>query len=277
MSRLAELIAASTPPLWLAADAYAGRLLANDNPPWLDSAEYIAWHRKATSLLKPGVAAFAVAPVVAAWIDHDAATLEAMRAKRRTVAPLKNLLASEGLRAHLQAILLGLRASYAGQPLALVVPSPHLWLVLAYQAAFDEVPEYGEDEIDNAAMYLADFLRSFGESGIDLLLLDETAATEPASDAALELYQAALNVAGHFRWGVGLHLPQGAHADLAFAGFDFVIAPVATSAKTQGQAQGAAFWQDSAAPALPANGFHFTEIPADATPEHVLTRLATLR
>ena len=73
-------IAAGTPPLWLAADAYAGRLLANDNPPWLDSAEYIAWHRKATSLLKPGVAAFAVAPVVAAWIDHDAATLEAMRA-----------------------------------------------------------------------------------------------------------------------------------------------------------------------------------------------------
>lgn len=277
MSRLAELIAAGTPPLWLAADAYAGRLLAGGAPPLLDSAEYIAWHRKAASLLKPGVAAFAVAPVVAAWIGHDAATREAMQAKRRTVAPLKNLLAGEGLRAHLQAILLGLRASYPGQPLALVVPSPHLWLLQAYQAAFDEVPDYGDDEIDNAAMYLADFLRSFGESGIDLVLLDETAATEPASDAALELYQAALNVAGHFRWGAGVHLPQATQADLACSGLDFVIAPKVMPAPHVGLALSTAFWEGAEAPALPANGFRYVEVPADATPEQVLTRLATLR
>jgi hypothetical protein len=126
-------------------------------------------------------------------------------------------------------------------------------------------------------MYLADFLRGFGETAIDLLLLEETAATAPASDAALELYQPVFNVAAHLRWAIGLHLPQSAHSGLAWTGLDFVIAPEPVAAAHCGLALNAGFWHDAPAPVLPANGFRYAEVPADAAPEQVLTRLAALR
>ena len=108
-----------------------------------------------------------------------------MAAKRRAVYPLKTLLADEGLRAHLVELARNLRAGNAGLPLVLVLPSPRRWLALAQeQGAPGETGEADEEAIDSASVYIADFLRAFGDCGVDaMLLLDEqeSAESEPAS------------------------------------------------------------------------------------------------
>ncbi len=276
MGRLADLLSSGKRPLWIEATAYAERLMSNGSVPWLDVAEVVAWHRKAQGLLKSDVVALPVGPIAEAWRQSDSELAEEMSAKKRTTAPLKILLASESLRAHIVEILKGLRASYGSNPLALVVPSPRRWVGDAYAAAHGETPEVGEDEADGAAMYLADFLRAFGESGVDVVLLDENESSVPANATEVKWYQSVFNIAAHYRWDCGLRLPL--QRDISGAeGLDFCIAPQPVAGIATGVAVATDFWQSGAAPASPAGGFLFAEIPQDAVPETTLERLAALR
>ncbi|SEQ20675.1 hypothetical protein SAMN04488038_104283 [Solimonas aquatica] len=263
--------------LWLDYTRYAGDLLAGGRIPWLDATGYVAWQRKAQGLLKSDVLSLDVQQVVLAWLAAHGALREAMAAKRRAVYPLKTLLADEALRAHLQELAAGLRASFAQTPLALVCPTPRLWLLQAYRLAHgDEAQtEIGEDEIDSASLYLADFLRAFGESGLDVLLLGETADSEPAPPAVLALYQSALNVAAHYRWRCALLSPGGRCEDAE--GIDLQIAPQPAAKGPAGLLLAADFWDGAPPPACPPGGLRYVEIPAGAQPEAVLQRLATLR
>jgi hypothetical protein len=276
MGRLAELLSSGKRPLWIEATAYAERLMANGQVPWGDAAEVVAWHRKAQGLLKSDIVALPVGAVAEAWRQGDSELAAEMSAKKRTTAPLKILLASESLRAHLVEILKGLRASYASQPLALVVPSPRRWVGDAYATAHGEAAEVGEDEADGAAMYVADFLRAFGESGVDVLLLDESEQSMPANAAEIKWYQSVFNIAAHYRWDSGLRMPLS--RDIAgVEGVDFCIAPQAVNGLPTGVAVDAAFWQGGSAPDVAAGGFRYAEIPVDAVPETTLERLAALR
>jgi len=72
--------------------------------------------------------------------------------------------------------------------------------------------EIGADEADTAAMYLADFLRAFGESGVDVLLLEESEQSEPASsEEAGSGTGRAQRCPAHYRWAAGLRLPAAKH------------------------------------------------------------------
>ena len=132
-----------------------------------------------------------VAPAVAAWLAANPELTTAMGAKKRTVSPLRTLLADEALRAHLVDLTKTVRVTMGGKPLALCVPSPRRWVGLAYGQGFADAdaPEVGDEEADSASVYMADFLRLFGDAGVDVLLLEETAQTEPASADALKVYQ----------------------------------------------------------------------------------------
>lgn len=264
--------------LWLDYSAYAGRLLANGTIPWLDAGALIAWQRKAQSLLRSDVLTLPVEAVAAAWLAAHPELATAMAAKRRAVFPLKTLLADEALRTHLVELAKGLRASFGGMPLALVAPSPRRWVALAYgQALPGETVAVGDDEADSASVYVADFLRAFGESGIDALLLTETAETEPTTPEAMACYQSTLNVAAHYRWDSGLYLPAASGHAAGDASLAFLVAPRPVAGVRSGLIVPAAFWDGGEAPELPANAFYFAEIPAAATPEKVLERLALLR
>ena len=273
MPSLDQLLSSGRKPLWLDYGDYAGALLANGKAPWLDVSAFVAWQRKAQGLLKSDVIALPVAAVCAAWLAVNPSLREAMAAKSRAVFPLKTLLADEALRAHLVELAKGLRACFAELPLALVCPSPRRWVAEAWQQArgADEEVEVGDDEADSASVYLADFLRSFGDAGIDVLLLQESDGSEPESTAQLELYQPVLNVAAHYRWNTGLGAPAGRLADAG--GFGLLVAPSAGS----GRIVPTDFWSGGSAPALPAQGLHYATIPVDAQPESVLQRLADLR
>jgi len=85
--------------LWVESTAYAARLLADDQVPWLDVAGVVGWQRKAQGLLRSDVVTLPVAPVCAAWLAAHPALAKAMAAKSRVGFALKTLLADAANRA----------------------------------------------------------------------------------------------------------------------------------------------------------------------------------
>ena len=270
--------ASSERPLWLDSTAYTARLLEGGHAPWLEIASFLSWQRKAQGLLRSDVIALPAEPVVDALLAMHPALRSAMAAKSRALFPLKTLLAATQLRDQLGEMLSGLRACFPGIPLALVVPSPRRWIALSYCQAFgaDAEAAAGADEFESASVYVADFLRCFSESGLDILLLDEAADTEPASPEEIEWYRPVLNVATHYRWELGLRLPLAKTDPGMVEGVGFFIAPSPLAAPT-GILTPGTFWAGSPPPVCPAGQFRTADIPAEANPELVLDRLAVLR
>jgi hypothetical protein len=280
MAAFIDLLArASRPVLWLDATAYAGRLLAGGAVPWLNAAELIAWQRKAQGLLKSDVVALPLAALCEAWLSVHPALKNAMAEKRRAVYPLKVLLADEALRAHLLEVLNSYRAVFTSVPLALIAPSPRAWIAEAYAQAHgaDAEVEIGDDEADSAAMYLADFLRSFADSGVDVLLLDEQNLAQPLAASTLACYQTVANVAGHYRWDLGLRLSAAGAESVEDADLAFVVAAQTQASVGAGLEVPAAFWDGADVVVVPTGGFRFVSIPEQAQPERVLERLEILR
>lgn len=263
MPAFLDLLRNKPKALWLDSHAYCAKLLAGGEAPWLDAAAFVGWQRKAQGLLKADVVSLPIAAVVEVWLAAHPALREEMAAKSRTTFALRTLLADEPLRAHLLELVQGLRASIAALPLALVLPAPRAWVLSAYRQAHGEGTDACEDEADSASVYIADFLRAFGEAGVDALLLQDV------QDAAG--CQSLLNVAAHYRWDVGM---QGA-TTVVPAGTAFAIAEASLADLPTGIALGEAFWQGE----LPAatGAFSYAHIPVAAQPEAVLERLATLR
>ena len=276
MGAFLDLLACKPQLLWLDSHAYCERLLAGGSTPWLDAAAFVAWQRKAQGLLKPDVAVLPLAPVIEAWLASHPALREAMAGKSRATYPLKILLAEEPLRAHLVDLARGLRAGVAGVPLALVLPSPRAWVELSYQQAHGKLVEAGEDEADSASVYMADFLRVFGEAGVDALLLQEAEGFAPAAAQDFDCYQSVLNVAAHYRWDVGLQLAGVEEFCGSLPeGCSFAIAPKPLNGKPTAVPPPESFWTATAPPTMGA--FRYARIPVDAQPESVLERLAALR
>lgn len=280
MPKLLDHLAAGTRPLlWLDDTAYSDKLLAGGKTPWHDSAEYIAFRRKAQGLLRPDFVGIPVGRIATAWVARHAPLKDAMAARKRAVSPVRTLLAEGPLRAHIVEMLKGLRAVLGGAPLILSVPSPRAWVTEAYQLAFgaDADVEVGGDEADACAVYVAEFVRSFGDSGVDGLLLEERAGAEPASAQELGWYQPVINIASHYRWDLGARFPTAAAFSGDATGLQFVIAPKAIGGVVNGVALPDSFWSGDVAPAAPRGGFRFGSVPADAVPEQVLDRLSSLR
>ena len=277
MARLQDL-AARGPLLWLDYSDYAAALLAGGQAPWLDTAACVAWLRKAQSLLRSDVVTLPMGAVNAAWLDAHPALFDAMAAKKkRAAAPLRTMLADEALRIQGVDLALALRAAFAQAPLALACPSPRRWVAWAQaRCAPGESAEIDDDAVDSAASYMADFLRVFSQCGIDAVLLEEAADSAPTSAAALQLYQPVLNVASHYRWDIGLRLPQVGAAPPT-QGLDFVVAPSECDVPMRGFALDPACWNGTLASACPPGGFRFATVPAAALPEAVLARLADWR
>jgi hypothetical protein len=265
--------------LWLDDTEYAGALLAGGVPPWLDATGYVAWRRKAHSLLRSSVVALPVGPLCLAWLADDRHLAASMSVRDRVNYPLKTLLAASALRLHLGEILGSLRSSFPTLVLALVCPSPRSWVSEAYRAAFGEsaVFKVGEDEVDAATLHCADFLREFGASAIDTVLLEESTQSEPANSSELEWYRSVLNVGAHYRWDIGLRLPGSRFMGGDTAGFSYVIGPRPLPVPCFGQVIPADFWTGEECNFAPEADFRYAQIPLGIEPEVILERLAELR
>ncbi len=280
MPVLLEKIRESPLPLvWLDDLSYSERILGIDRRRWLEVNDLIAMRRKLAGLLRPAVTVLPLGLLAQEWLSGDARLQQAIAAKKRAIVPLRTLLDDDALRARLIQLAKALRSTFSTIPLVLALPSPRRWVADIYRSAFgSEAPvEVGMEEADSASVYVAQFLRGFSESGVDIILLIEDAGSEPASEQELNWYRPVLNVAGHYRWDVGVQLPGAAGFTGLIPGIDFLIAPRALPACVSGITTPAAFWSGAPAPALPAGGFRFAEIPAACAPEQVLDRLAVLR
>lgn len=275
MGALLDRLQSQSRTLWLDASAYGAGLLAGGSAPWLDVAACTAWQRKLQGLLKNEVATLPAAEVIEAWLAAHPALRAAMAAKSRTVYALKTLLADEALRAHLLELGRALHAGLPGQPLVLVLPAPRAWVALAHAQAQGSGIEVGDDDADSAALYLADFLQTFAEAGLDGLLLVEDESQPPLTAATMACYQSVANVAAHLRWDLGLLAPVLAEDCTALpSGWSYAIAPRALVLLPTARVLPATYW--SGAPAEPGD-FVYARVPVDARPEAVLERLAALR
>jgi len=271
-----HLAAASGTCLWIDDTDYSTRLLAGGVAPWLDVASLIAWRQQAHALLRPAVTVLDASALVEAWLSHDGGLREMVISEKRPADALGILLGDEKLKAHVSAALKGLKRIYSGQPLALVVLSPLTWVLRLIELVQDARPNLDEEEVEEGAVNLADFVRAFGNDEVDVLVLQEdTSATKQYADL-YELYEPVFNISRHYRWTVGLdHTRLRGPTDIDMP-VDFILTQESAEICT-GLDVSASVWAEGVTPAAPHGGFRYLRIPADAKPEEVLTRLAVLR
>ncbi len=249
----------SQPFVWLDYAAYAGRLLADGAPPWADAAALVAWYRSAQALLKSDVVALPVAELASARSGPMPAGASPATAADAAQL-LGRILSDAGVRELAATSLAGLRAVFPALPLVLHLPSPGAWVQrVAQECGGDPDIELDEDAIDTAAVVMADFLRSFANSGLDGILVDELGNAPPAQ--ADELYLPLLNVAQHYQWHSGWRRPGGGRC-----GFGFTLG-------AEGDIEERDWQRAAGGKERP----RYLVIPRDAVPETVLETLEAQR
>lgn len=276
MNRLLALLQPSeTHQLWVDGTDYYERLLAGGSVPWMDLTAGVSWLRKSQQLLGSDVVELDVFRVVGAFCAACPELPHAMRHRHRTGYALKVLLADTDLRSHLLEWVEAAHLTLKGKPLCLRLWSPSKAIDAAWQLAHGEAPSDVPDDnqIDLAALYLADFLRTFGSVAVDAILLEEHCGEGP-SVSKQTLYQSVINVAVNYRFAAGLAWPSSASPGPIHTGFEFVVADTALEIPSVIRVPDG-FWLDKASP--PTAQLCLTRIPVDARPEEVLRKLSVLR
>lgn len=206
---MADLLASlDAPPsgrataIWFDSLAYCREKLLSGAPvPWGSPGELTALAGKAQGMFQSDALLIDLADPYAQRVAADDELRVAMAARSRPGYALRTLLADERARAVALEAVTTITAGAGATPVVLRIPSPARWLaVTAEQAGQDAAPP-DRDRADTAAMYIADYLRTFAGQGVDGLLLDEG----PAAAGDLihpEAYRPVLNVAAHYEWPV---------------------------------------------------------------------------
>ncbi len=264
--------------VWLDSLVYGRRvILGGAEIPWSRPAEFLNFHRQAHDLLRPSVATLQVGAFYEAWLVVRPEALQSMAGKKRLGFALKQLLADEEPRRLVCELLRVLRSAYSSTPMVVSIPSPRRWVASIHRRAnrIDAVA-ISEDDVESASMYVTDWVRSFAESSIDGLLLEEERGNDQTSAQALATYQPVINAAKYYRWALGV-LSQGTHyAQGPLEGVDFLITDADCEADITGRVLPDSFWAGENPPML-RKGFYYLRVPEDALPERVLERLALLR
>ncbi len=251
------------PALILDTAAYAQHVLLQDREvPWHDATAYANHLGQAQALLKPAVALVPLDRMLQREIDADAQLREAMGARSRTGFAAKTLLGEEGVRDRVRNLVTTVVKTLR-EPVVLHLPAPLALLAITSAAAgTGGSDDFDDDDAENAAIYYADWLRAFAETGVSGLIFDERRAA-----ASTDSYQPIMNAAQHYRWPVGLRGPS----EVRFSAPDAVL-PVLGAEALDHDGPGA---QGRAG--IPNAGVLFAEVPEHAVPERVLARLGEIR
>jgi hypothetical protein len=138
--------------------------------------------------------------------------------------------------------------------------------------------EIQADDVEDAAMYMADFLRSVAGAPLSGLLLEDGELSPVVDD--VDRCRPIMNVAAHYRWGIVWRTsgdaPVAAAISTVVDGIILAGIPPA-SAKAVGVDVGSAVWRGGEVPSLSDGQFYYAEIAVGETPEQVLDGLARLR
>ncbi|HRQ58855.1 MAG TPA: hypothetical protein PLN31_15680 [Azoarcus taiwanensis] len=265
MAQIAAARASGRRCVWVDHFAYTReRLLGGAEIPWNDLAASVDYLGQCERLLGSNACLLPVADYYVRRLAEDTALREAMRGRRLGPSVLRAMLGDEDARADIAA-LASVLATQSPRPLVLVLPAAGDWLRAVCRAAHGEDCEVDAEDIERAAIYVADFLRCFAASAVAgiLILAKDVRSLPPGA------HQPVANVASHYRWSVGvLDLTGGA---AGAEGFDYRIAP-----QGSGDAQGVLL-ADSLATTDTTSPLCHVVIAADAVPEAVLEAIAVLR
>ena len=247
--------------LWLDDTEYCARLLANGTAPWMDCGAWAGWRRSTLKLLQPDVAMLDLSAAAHAWA---AARLPA----GSSGDVLAQVVCDKAFHEHAGELADALRA-ITKLPFVLMFSAPGRWLQLLSSR---DARGVDEDMLEDAAADVSQLLRALSERPVDAVLLEEDSMEVSQAVERLSCYGSIINVARHYRWDIGVHLPGGAPA--SHPKVDFFVAP----ADALGLSLEQGFWRDGSIPAVTPNpSFLFASIPAQEEPHRVLQRLALLR
>jgi len=253
--------------VWLESSGYARRLLLGaDGDPWAEgAAKYLSFFTQARGLLRSDVAVVNVGDLFRSWLARHPELATEMGSKRRATYPLRRMLEEDGPRALLDEVAEAVGAHLQGQvPLVLSMPAPGAWLAEAQQVAGREA-SVDADTTEDAAMYVADFIRCVAQRPVGGLLIEEGETPGPA-----DRYGPLLNAARHYRWSVVGHgvAPQDA------ARFDAVIGE---GDNVTGRDISATLFAGGELPKAGRAQFLYAQVPVDHPPESVLDAVAQLQ
>jgi hypothetical protein len=160
------------------------------------------------------------------------------------------------------------------------VPSPRHWFWWTVTQSSGNDIEVSDDDAENAAVYLADFIRAFSDLPISGIMLVERADCPLSGDSPFACYTPVFNVTKHYRWPVVLRLPaQG--GPYAVDANDVALAigahPLRDGIMPWAVDVSAALWSGQNLPELGARQILNVDIPADEVPEKVLDYLKKVR
>jgi hypothetical protein len=241
---------------------YAQTVILQGQPiPWDEPVAFSQLMGQAQALLRPDSTLLDLGAFYDHALGRSASLVAALSARSRTGFALKALLADE--RTAREALELAVVVSHTSRaPLMLQVPSPQWWLARMHElSGAGAAAELDAGQAENAAMYVADWLRRFADVPVHTLLLDERwggPGELPALDPAA--YSPVTNLADHYRWTVARRRAES---------LDALGSPIS------GTVVPADFWCSDGDPSI-GGDFLLADIPADALPELVLSQLAKL-
>lgn len=166
---------------------YAERLLAGGQLDWGSPEAVSAMIARAQALLPSDLVVLPAERIVL-----QLAQPAVLAARPRGAGPLRALLADERVRAALTDTIRRIE----GTPLAIGLPDPATFALRASALAGLAAPDIDEDLIDDAAVYMADFLRVLATEDIVAVVLIE----QEDRSAYRAFYDPVRNVAARYGW-----------------------------------------------------------------------------
>ena len=270
---------------WLDILAYANQLFANGRDDlWSNSDTFLSVFSQGQMLLQSDVLHIPLEHLYVGILEKGDFVHE--WAGKKPTFLLKKLLGLEKPKEFMREILTGIQNSHmASKPVVIVIPSPQCWLeqIQQFINPGQEV-SISEDDIESAAIYMAEYVRLFSTLGIAAIVIDEKDNHLLPLVAVLPLYQPLINIGKHYQWLIGLKQEtSGEELVRVINHVDFIL--VGNIGFTEllsyrenklpiGGGLNRNFWLAKSATTL--KGLFYGEIPTDAEPENVLSQLKVL-
>ncbi|WP_104084079.1 hypothetical protein [Cryobacterium sp. Y11] len=240
---------------------YAQSVFLQGKPvPWQEPMAYANFFGQVQGVLKSDLALLSLDRFYAHRVASDPALQTAMSAKSRTGYALRTLLSD----VETTAFVIELATIFSKTqrvPVVVQIPSPMQWLARTHPfSGSADVSGLDADNAENASMYVADWLRGFAALPLIAVLLDDRGPATGAESVPLSTYSPVSNVTEHYRWALGQR-----HDDQVEL----------HGSALRGSVIGADFWSTDTG-TLPDGDFLLGEVPREAVPEQVLSRITAL-
>lgn len=273
---------------WLDLLVYANQLFANGRDDlWKNPDTFLSVFGQGQMLLQSDVLHIPLENVYVDLLEKGDFVHE--WAGKKPTFLLKKLLALDVPKEFMREILTNIQNSHmASKPIVIVIPSPQCWLeqLQQYVNPGKEVA-ISEDDIESAAIYMAEYIRFFSTLGVAAIVIDEKDNHLLSLVEVLPLYQPLINVGRHYQWLIGLKQETSSEeVDHLINHVDFIL--IDNIGFTEllsywekkfpiGGGLNRDFWLAECKENDPIiKGLLYGEIPNDAKPENVLSQLKVL-